>query len=80
LKEWGFDLVIAKDGAEAWNLLQQPETPTLVMLDWVLPQIDGIELCRRSAVRDLNLSDCKSERSSNAGTAPGYNEVLRILI
>jgi two-component system cell cycle response regulator len=47
LKEWGFDVVFAKDGAEAWNLLQQPEAPTLVLLDWVLPQIDGIELCRR---------------------------------
>jgi two-component system, cell cycle response regulator len=47
LKEWGFDLVIAKDGAEAWNLLQQPEAPTLVLLDWVLPGIDGIELCRK---------------------------------
>jgi diguanylate cyclase (GGDEF)-like protein len=47
LKEWGFELVIAKDGAEAWNLLQQPDAPTLVLLDWVLPEIDGIELCRR---------------------------------
>jgi DNA-binding response OmpR family regulator len=47
LKERGFDLVIAKDGAEAWNLLQQPEAPTLVLLDWVLPEIDGIELCRK---------------------------------
>jgi CheY-like chemotaxis protein len=48
LKEWGFDLVIAKNGAEAWNLLQQPEPPSLVLLDWVLPEIDGIELCRKN--------------------------------
>ncbi len=47
LREWGFDLVIAKDGGEAWNLLQQSEAPTLVLLDWVLPEVDGIELCRR---------------------------------
>jgi two-component system, cell cycle response regulator len=47
LKEWGFELVIAKDGGEAWNLLQQPGAPTLALLDWVLPEIDGIELCRR---------------------------------
>jgi len=47
LKEWGFDLQIAKDGAAAWELLQAPDAPRLALLDWVLPKIEGIELCRR---------------------------------
>jgi two-component system cell cycle response regulator len=47
LKEWGFDLQIAKDGAVAWELLQAPDAPRLVLLDWVLPKIEGVELCRR---------------------------------
>jgi len=47
LKEWGFPSTIAEDGAEAWKLLQRPECPRLVLLDWVLPGIDGVELCRR---------------------------------
>jgi two-component system, cell cycle response regulator len=47
LTEWGFDLVCAKDGQSAWNLLTQPDAPRLALLDWVLPEIDGIELCRR---------------------------------
>ena len=47
LKEWGFTFVIAKDGAEAWNLLQKPEAATMVLLDWVLPELDGLELCRK---------------------------------
>ncbi|MGA9392260.1 MAG: diguanylate cyclase [Candidatus Sulfotelmatobacter sp.] len=47
LKDWGFDPVIAEDGLEAWNLLQQPEPPTLALLGWVLPEIDGLPLCRK---------------------------------
>jgi len=47
LKEWGFDLQVANDGAAAWELLQAPDAPRLVLLDWVLPKIEGIELCRR---------------------------------
>ncbi len=47
LKEWSFDLVVAEDGAEAWRLLKRPDAPRLILLNWMLPGIDGIELCRR---------------------------------
>jgi two-component system, cell cycle response regulator len=47
LKEWGFDYVYAKDGKAAWKLLMKPDAPRLALLDWVLPEIDGVELCRR---------------------------------
>jgi diguanylate cyclase (GGDEF)-like protein len=47
LKEWGFDFLCARDGKEAWKLLMKPDAPRLVLLDWVLPEIDGIDLCRR---------------------------------
>jgi diguanylate cyclase (GGDEF)-like protein len=47
LKDWGFDLVVAENGQQAWEILRQPEGPCLVLLDWMLPGIDGLELCQR---------------------------------
>jgi two-component system, cell cycle response regulator len=46
-KEWGFEFTCARDGKEAWKLLTKQDAPRLALLDWVLPEIDGIELCRR---------------------------------
>jgi two-component system cell cycle response regulator len=51
LQDWGMSFTIAKDGSEAWELLQRPDCPKLVLLDWVLPDIDGVELCRRIRLR-----------------------------
>jgi len=45
--EWGFNFVCAKDGRAAWDLLTKPDSPRLALLDWVLPGLDGVELCRR---------------------------------
>lgn len=47
LQEWGFELTVVNDGAEAWKVLQQPSVPSLALLDWILPEVDGMELCRR---------------------------------
>jgi two-component system, cell cycle response regulator len=54
LKEWGFDFVSAKDGREAWKLLTQKDAPRLALLDWVLPEVDGVELCKRLRGRSEN--------------------------
>jgi two-component system cell cycle response regulator len=47
LDEWGFSYVCAQDGRLAWELLTQCDAPRLALLDWVLPEVDGLELCRR---------------------------------
>jgi CheY-like chemotaxis protein len=47
LAEWGYDVVAASDGAEAWQQLQRAEAPELIVLDWKMPRMDGIEVCRR---------------------------------
>jgi two-component system, cell cycle response regulator len=47
LRKWGYEVVVACDGNEAWNVLQSPEAPKLVILDWVMPGLTGPEVCRR---------------------------------
>lgn len=47
LRKWGFDLLIANDGQAAWDVLLQPDAPALLILDWTMPGIDGVELIRR---------------------------------
>jgi diguanylate cyclase (GGDEF)-like protein len=47
LTKWGYDVALARDGNEAWRLLQPDGAPRLAILDWMMPGIDGVELCRR---------------------------------
>src|SRR5271169_3230782 len=54
LRSWNFAVTLASTGSEAWQILEQPNSPKLVLLDWVLPDLDGIELCQR--IRQAGLS------------------------
>jgi two-component system, NtrC family, sensor kinase len=47
LQKLGYDAVAAADGLEAWDLLQKSDAPKLLLLDWMMPRLDGISLCRR---------------------------------
>ncbi len=47
LKKTGHEPVQATNGSEAWESLQKPDAPHLVILDWMMPEIDGLEVLRR---------------------------------
>ena len=47
LREWGYSVVLAQDGTRAWDVLQSNDAPSLLILDWMMPGLDGLELCRR---------------------------------
>jgi CheY-like chemotaxis protein len=51
LSSWGFEVQVASDGQEAWRCLVEPDGPRLAILDWMMPGIDGVELCRRLRAR-----------------------------
>jgi len=47
LKKAGHEPVETVNGLEAWEALQQPDAPRLVILDWMMPEMDGLEVLRR---------------------------------
>ena len=47
LAMWGYDVVVAEDGDAAWQILQSVDPPRIVMLDWMMPGMDGVEVCRK---------------------------------
>jgi two-component system, cell cycle response regulator len=47
IKELGLEFIVAENGKDAWEQLQAPDYPTLVLLDWIQPGSDEIELCSR---------------------------------
>jgi len=47
LSKWGFEPILARDGIEAWEILQQDDPPSLALLDWVMPGLSGPEICNR---------------------------------
>ncbi|HWY87631.1 MAG TPA: response regulator transcription factor, partial [Gemmataceae bacterium] len=48
LVDWGFDVVAACDGLEAWQILQSKDAPRLAILDWLMPGMDGLDICRQA--------------------------------
>jgi DNA-binding response OmpR family regulator len=51
LAEWGYQPITTTNGVEAWQVLQGADAPSLAILDWGMPGLDGLELCRRVRAR-----------------------------
>jgi DNA-binding response OmpR family regulator len=47
LRKWGYEVTAVENGLEACRVLDSPDAPELSILDWLMPGMDGIEICRR---------------------------------
>jgi len=47
VRRWGYDVVVANEGLEASQILHSPDAPKLAILDWLMPGLDGVQLCRQ---------------------------------
>ena len=46
LEKWGYEVVVCTDGLQAWSELQKPDAPRMAILDWMMPGMDGIQVCQ----------------------------------
>ncbi len=47
LSSWDYEVVIATNGQQALNILQEENRPVIALLDWMMPVMDGVVVCRR---------------------------------
>jgi two-component system, cell cycle response regulator len=83
LKKSGDHIVTAVDGDEAWEVMRQPDAPALAILDWMMPGLSGVEVCRRIRGRQsdqppyLILLTSRGEKADIvAGLAAGADDYL----
>ncbi|MBI5655373.1 MAG: response regulator [Geobacter sp.] len=57
LANWNYEVVCAVDGNSAWEVMQGEDAPRLAVLDWIMPDPDGIEICRRLRQNQLTAED-----------------------
>ena len=51
LGKWGYEVITTAGGGEAWAAISAAGAPKLAILDWMMPDIDGLEICRRARQR-----------------------------
>src|SRR5205807_6961268 len=56
ISDWGFEVIATSHGAEAWSEIRGEDPAEIMLLDWKMPEMDGIEVCRRARQSELTRS------------------------
>lgn len=84
LQKWDYDVISARDGAQAWEILEGDHPPQLAILDWMMPRLNGLDVCRR--IRSLRrepyiytilLTAKDSQKELVEGMEAGADDYLR---
>ncbi len=80
---WGYEPILASDGDAAWAILEQAHRPRLAVLDWLMPGLDGVEICQRLALEGSSrfvyvvlLTSLNSSENLNEAFDSGAHEFL----
>lgn len=81
LDEWGFKYTLVDDGIAAMNAIRAVEGPALAILDWMMPGLDGLDICRRirecyRTVHVILLTARRGPENLIEGLNAGANEYL----
>ena len=84
IRKWLYDAIVVKDGQEAWEVLQQSDSPRLVILDWMMPRMSGLEvirLVRSQLVKQppyiILLTSKEEKESILSGLEAGANDYIK---
>lgn len=47
LEDMEYEVISCKDGLDAWEIIQSEDAPNLLILDWMMPGMNGVEICRK---------------------------------
>ncbi len=83
LNAWDYTPVVAENGTAALHMLQQPDPPLLAVVDWNMPGIDGIDLCRHvratpqlATMYLILLTGNQDQKDVLAGLASGADDYI----
>ena len=51
MRQWGHEVVTCSDGEEAWKILESDQLPQVAILDWMMPKLDGVQVCQKIRAR-----------------------------